>query len=65
MSLPACCSMDWDFKIEELHYTGYYWSSTSFSQGAASYISFSAYSGDIDIDTYVKEMGYSVRCVKD
>ena len=64
-ALPASCAGGWDFRFEEFHYTGYYWSSASYSQGAASYVSFSAYSGAIGIDSYVKEMGYSVRCVKD
>lgn len=64
-ALPACCAMGWDFRFEEYQYTGYYWTSTSTSEGAAFYHSFSAYSSEIVIDTYLKQNGYSVRCVKD
>ena len=64
-ALPASNAGGYDFRFEEFHYTGYYWSSTSFHEGAAIYLSFNAYSGDIGIDSYVKEMGYSIRCIKD
>jgi uncharacterized protein (TIGR02145 family) len=46
-------------------YSGFWWSSSSFSDAYAWYRFIESYNGIAYRDSYGKKMGYSVRCIKD